>query len=185
MKMTVLDAPIMQRDLSPSITLPELDEAGARRDLRRQIGRLEAECSAAVIADFPRVGVRPASRPRGGARLLDLGELERVRDALAARVRAGRIEAAARAVREAASRRLLEDMLLEPSRHPWARVYNEDLGEPGCTSYQVRPRLGLLGMLMGWWRVKISSGCPLRLPRGHRPPRHPVLGLRRSAAGPH
>jgi hypothetical protein len=25
----------------------------------------------------------------------------------------------------------------------------------------VRPRLGLIGMLMGWWRVVISSGCPL------------------------
>jgi hypothetical protein len=25
----------------------------------------------------------------------------------------------------------------------------------------VRPRLGLIGMLMGWWQVKLSSGCPL------------------------
>ena len=23
------------------------------------------------------------------------------------------------------------------------------------------PRLGLIGMLMGWWQVKLSSGCPL------------------------
>jgi hypothetical protein len=158
--MTVLDAPITQHVRAPSITLPELDEATARRDLRHQIARLEAQCSAAVSADFPFARVRPVARRRGGARLLDLGELECVRDELAARVRAGRIEAAARATREAASRRLLEEMLGEPGRHPWVRVYNEDLGEPGCTSYQVRPRLGLLGMLMGWWRVKISSGCP-------------------------
>jgi hypothetical protein len=25
----------------------------------------------------------------------------------------------------------------------------------------VRPRWGVLGMLMNWWRVVISSGCPL------------------------
>jgi hypothetical protein len=25
----------------------------------------------------------------------------------------------------------------------------------------VRPRLGLIGMLCGWWQVKLSSGCPL------------------------
>ena len=36
--------------------------------------------------------------------------------------------------------------------------------------WQVRPRLGLIGMLMGWWQVKLSSGCPLRRgPRLNRP----------------
>ena len=35
------------------------------------------------------------------------------------------------------------------------------LGQPGCTTYEVRPQLGVLGMVLGWWRVKISSGCPL------------------------
>src|SRR5215213_2248704 len=32
-----------------------------------------------------------------------------------------------------------------------------------------RPRYGLLGMLMNWWRVRISSGCPLARGRGPRP----------------
>ena len=36
-----------------------------------------------------------------------------------------------------------------------------DVGEPGCGRWHSRPRLGLIGMLMGWWRVKVSSGCPL------------------------
>jgi hypothetical protein len=27
--------------------------------------------------------------------------------------------------------------------------------------WHVRPRLGLVGMLAGWWQVKLSSGCPL------------------------
>jgi hypothetical protein len=41
------------------------------------------------------------------------------------------------------------------------RISAEAIGEPSCKTWEVRPRVGLLGMLMGWWRVKISSGCPL------------------------
>ena len=51
-------------------------------------------------------------------------------------------------------------MLLDPEGHRWVHVSNEDIGEPGCTHWHVRPRYGLLGMLMRWWRVVISSGCP-------------------------
>ena len=56
---------------------------------------------------------------------------------------------------------LLERMLLEPGKYRFVRVAREDLGEPGCGVWFVRPRLGLVGMLMGWWEVKLSSGCPL------------------------
>ena len=52
-------------------------------------------------------------------------------------------------------------MLLDPEEHKWVRVSNEDIGEPGCKHWHVRPRWGFLGMLLNWWRVKISSGCPL------------------------
>ena len=52
-------------------------------------------------------------------------------------------------------------MLLDPARHRFARVTNADVGEPGCRDWHVRPRFGLLGMLAGWWRVVVSSGCPL------------------------
>lgn len=48
-----------------------------------------------------------------------------------------------------------------PRRHCWATVMSGDLGEPGCSVWQVRPRFGVIGMLTGWWRVKLSSGCPL------------------------
>ena len=41
------------------------------------------------------------------------------------------------------------------------RISRADVGEPGCGHWHSRPRLGPLGMLMGWWRVKVSSGCPL------------------------
>ncbi len=88
-----------------------------------------------------------------------------MRDELADRLRALRLEADAFGARQAASRLLLERMLLEPGRHRWVRVSAADLGEPGCQRWQVRPRLGLLGMLMGWWRVTLSSGCPLAAER--------------------
>jgi hypothetical protein len=52
-------------------------------------------------------------------------------------------------------------MRAHPEQHRGAVVTSADLGEPGCTVWAVRPRLGLIGMLMGWWRVKVSSGCPL------------------------
>ena len=58
------------------------------------------------------------------------------------------------------SRTLIEEMLLDPERHQWVRVSNADIGEPGCHHWHVRPRWGVLGMLMKWWRVRISSGCP-------------------------
>ena len=62
---------------------------------------------------------------------------------------------------ETRNRELLRRMLAAPAEHKWVRVSREDLGEPGCGHWHSRPRLGPLGMLMGWWRVKVSSGCPL------------------------
>jgi hypothetical protein len=70
---------------------------------------------------------------------------------------------------QAANRLRLEHMLLEPAKHRFASVSCHDLGEPGCGVWHVRPRLGLIGMLMGWWQVKLSSGCPLPRGRGPRP----------------
>jgi hypothetical protein len=140
---------------------PVLDERAARRSLRTQIARLEGELGHTLFSAFPHVAVVAAAPPATGPRLLDLGELERVRDDLAERVRRARLVIAGRAELEAGSRALLEEMLREPRRHKWVRLPVADLGERGCGVYQVRPRLGLIGMLMGWWQVKLSSGCPL------------------------
>jgi hypothetical protein len=137
------------------------DERAARRQLRAQIARLEAELSDALISAFPYGPVATAVQAPGGPRVLGLGELERVRDALAARVGTARAELDERGERQAACRALLERMLLDPGRHRFVRVANRDLGEPGCGVWHVRPRLGLIGMLAGWWQVKLSSGCPL------------------------
>ena len=52
-------------------------------------------------------------------------------------------------------------MLLEPEAHRWEHVSSEDIGEPGCRHWPCAPRFGLIGMFLNWWRVVISSGCPL------------------------
>ncbi len=92
--------------------------------------------------------------------MLSLGELERVRDAIAARLGDLQAAAAAQSARQAEAARELERMLADPPGHKWERITHADLGIPGCGDYHVRPKAGLLGMLMGWWQVKMSSGCP-------------------------
>jgi hypothetical protein len=101
----------------------------------------------------------PPSRS-GGARVLPLGELEARRDELSERVEAAKRALSQRAAAEEGNRRLIEEMQLDPEGHRWVRVTNEQIGEPGCKNWHVRPRRGLLGMLSGWWRVVVSSGCP-------------------------
>jgi hypothetical protein len=135
-------------------------EAAARRTLREQIARLERELSALVIATYPRLDPGPALPSLGGPRLLSLGELERLRDALAARLSTLGAAAAEQQARQAVADRELEQMLADPPAHRWKRLTAADLGRPDCTTYHVRPRAGLLGMLLDWWVVKISSGCP-------------------------
>jgi hypothetical protein len=145
-----------------TVTVPEVDERAARSTLREQIARLERELASACLDACPRIDPGPPPPAlAAGPRLLSLGELERVRDALAARVGELEAVAAAQADRQAVAARELERMLADPPAHKWRRLTNADLGRPGCTTYHVRPRLGLLGMLMGWWQVKVSGGCPL------------------------
>jgi hypothetical protein len=147
----------------------EFDELSARRSLRKQIARLERELSDALLTTFDMGGVGFAGgAPQRIARVLDLGELERLRDELAERLHAARLTISRQADFQEASRLRLEQMLLEPAKHRFARVACRDLGEGGCGVWQVRPRLGLIGMLMGWWEVKLSSGCPLARGRGSR-----------------
>jgi hypothetical protein len=138
----------------------ERGEHAARATLRAQIRRLERELAAVTIAAYPPLDPGPPGPSLAGPRLLSLGELERLRDALAGRLSTMRAAAAAQSARQAAAAVILERMLADPPAHKWRRLSNADLGRRGCTTYHVRPRAGLLGMLMGWWQVKISGGCP-------------------------
>ena len=83
-----------------------------------------------------------------------------MRDRLALRVGEVRGEVAERTALERRSRALLQRMKLEPGRYKFVRVPVADLGDGHCGVWEVRPRLGLIGMLAGWWQVKLSSGCP-------------------------
>jgi hypothetical protein len=141
--------------------LVEPGERAARRTLRGQISRLERELSDAFVTAFPTGGLPQPAVAAAPPRLLDLGELERVRDELAERLRCARAIITERADDQERKRVILERMLLDPGSYRFVRISRRELGEPGCGVWQVRPRLGLIGMLMGWWQVKLSSGCPL------------------------
>jgi hypothetical protein len=158
--MVVVDELVPVLPLDPQ-TVPDVDEAAARRSLRVQIGRLERELGDIFVTAFPRTGVDVQVPAADGPRLLTLGDLERLRDRLAERLADARRVLGERVAEEERKRVLLERMLLEPAKLKFARVTNRDIGESGCVAWQVRPRLGLVGMLMGWWQVKLSSGCPL------------------------
>ncbi len=145
----------------PVLPRTQPDERPARRTLLEQVARLEDELSQLFCSTWPRQGFEWDVASRGGPRLLALDELETLRDDLAGRVSHARRALSDRTYVEEQNRRLIEEMLLEPEKHKWVRVANEDIGEPGCKHWHVRPRWGILGMMMNWWRVRISSGCPL------------------------
>jgi hypothetical protein len=149
-----------------------IDERAARRALLAQVAKLERELSGIVAAGFPHIlppaqtgASRPGRRAGGAPHLLDLEQLERTRDELAAKVQLAQRATVERAELETRSRRLLERMKREPARYKCMRLPVRDMGEGGCGVWEVRPRLGLIGMLAGWWQVKLSSGCPLA--KGH------------------
>jgi hypothetical protein len=145
-----------------------LTERRVRDDLRAQIARLELRLAQVFASAFPREGIDWHVGAIGGPRLLGIEELERVRDALAYRLSEAQSELGRRADAEEAKRALLESMIAEPERYRWVRISNDDIGERGCRHWHSRPRWGVLGLLLNWWRVKLSSGCPLAT--GLRPP---------------
>ena len=153
-----------------------VDERAARRTLRAQVARLERELSQTVADGFPHIAADAArdvaGEAFGGPRMLTLAQLERQRDTLAGRVQDVRVLARARAEHERRAHELLERMKLEPGRYRFVRLPVRDLGQGGCGVWEVRPRLGLIGMLAGWWQLTLSSGCPL--PRGSRSTRDPA-----------
>jgi hypothetical protein len=148
-------------------------ERAARNALRSQVARLERELCWIVTEGFPHLVASPGGRSAQGPRLLGLAQLEALRDELAGRVQELRRRAQQRAEHELRAQELLERMKVEPGRYKWVRLPVTELGQRGCGVWHVRPRFGLLGMLAGWWELKLSSGCPLA--RGPRCARGPGL----------
>lgn len=135
------------------------DERPGRNELRRQIARLES-----LLASYPNARkqgepTHPLLRPKG--HVADMAELERTRDDLLERLRRAREEAERNGERHREARTRLEKMTTDPAAHKWETVSKEEIGEPGCATWEVAPKWGPVGALMNWWRVKVSSGCPL------------------------
>jgi hypothetical protein len=162
-----------------------LAERAARAALKAQVGKLERELAGIVSRRFPHIpagadsyrvsvgSAAPSIAYRSmGPHLPTLAELERMRDRLARRVYETQKQTVRRDELEWRARELLERMRAEPARYKFTRLPVVDLGERGCGVWEVRPRLGLIGMLAGWWQLKLSSGCPL--PRGPRKCAAPV-----------
>ena len=135
-------------------------EVDLRRELKTQIAQLERELiQANAVLHRPLSASDTASTPR----LLSTGELEAVRDDLITDVLVARADLAAlsrKKIRHGEQRVLLRRMHDDPASHRWTTVTTRDLGEPGCRQWQSRPSLGVIGLLSGWWRVRVSSGCP-------------------------
>jgi DNA-binding transcriptional regulator YhcF (GntR family) len=135
-------------------------EGAARRELRRQIGTLEAE-----LAAYPPDPARWSAPARAAEpRIAGVAELAATRDALLGELAAARSTAALRSRRERRAREVRDAIIADPAAHRWEVVSAAETGEEGCTTWQVAPRMGPLGALMSWWRVRVSGGCPLALP---------------------
>lgn len=163
---TVALPPVDGSDLALEALLATSGEAGARRTLRDQIARLEHLLAIAVAAD-PVAPTTAAARGRApepatpsAPRLLDLAALERVRDDLVGRVDGVRSVVAERERAVRGHRARLEAMLADPAAHRGELVTGQQLGLAECVRWRVRPLLGPVGRLAGWWRVRMSSGCP-------------------------
>jgi GntR family transcriptional regulator len=149
-----LEALAAELDLSDAWL--EADDVSARQELRRQIGRLEAQ-----LASYRREIEAPARRLRPAEpRIANVAELERTRDALLSQLGEARAAATRRARRERRAREVRDAMVTDPSAHRWEVVSSKETGEEGCAEWQVGSRFGPLGALMSWWRIKISGGCP-------------------------
>jgi DNA-binding transcriptional regulator YhcF (GntR family) len=135
-------------------------EGAARRELRRQIGKLESE-----LAAYPPDPDRWSAPARAvEPRIAGVAELAATRDALLGDLAAARNTAALRSRREGRAREVRDAIVADPAAHRWEVVSAAETGEEGCTTWQVAPRMGPLGALMSWWRIKVSGGCPLAPP---------------------
>ena len=146
-------------------------ERRVRADLRRQIASLEQQLADLFATAFPRRGIQYSVAAAGGPRVLGVAELERVRDTLVTRLRDAQVELGRRTHVEERNRETLERMIAQPSRFRWLRISNEDIGERGCKHWHATPKWGPVGLFLNWWRVKLSSGCPLARGRGPLRPR--------------
>ncbi len=99
-------------------------------------------------------------------RIAGVAELSATRDSLLTETRRGSRHGrrSAQSQRERRAREVRDAIVADPAAHRWEVVSAAETGEEGCTTWQVSPRMGPLGALMSWWRIKVSGGCPLAAP---------------------
>src|SRR3954447_18080990 len=107
----------------------EVDEGAARRTLRDQIAKLERELATLFPAGRPGDELDWRVRSPGGPRVLDVGDLEALRDDLAGRVEEIRHAMRARTDVEQDNRARLEAIAADPGAHKWQRLSNGGNGE--------------------------------------------------------
>ena len=139
------------------------DGRPARRCARRSPG-LERQLGDALVTAFPHTDGRRAGPAAGrGPRVLGArrarGPARRARRPSCARRARRSSERGRAAARPTAS--CSSGCCSSPSATSSPACTASDVDMGGCGAYQVRPRLGLIGMLLGWWHVKLSSGCPV------------------------
>ena len=163
-----------ERGAMTRLDVPTREHAAARRAARRRRGRgPRARCArrsrcwstASPAPSSTRCPTAGSTRPcpaLRGPRVLTLGELERLRDALADRVAAG-ARAASRSASAGARTPACcwSGCCSSPGATATCASRAASSARAGCGVWHVRPRLGVVGRLMGWWQVKLSSGCPL------------------------
>lgn len=155
--------PAPSRPVAPQPLEPGPESIESRQELRRQIARLEARLAAYAVPEVKRAVLPAATPPELGVvpHAAGLAELEATRDRLLAQLRAAGAEAERRDRRERVARRRVDEMAADPKRHRWEWTTSADTGELDCKTYKVVPHWGPVGAAMGWWRIRISGGCPL------------------------
>src|SRR4051794_6030792 len=143
----------LEEELDPAeVEIPEVatDERVGRQELRRQIARLEAQL-ASYPGDTRKPGepTHPLLRPKG--HVPNMAELEQIRDDLIERLDRARAASERRGEGQRRARTRLEQMAADPAAHKWETVTSQDLGEPGCGTWEVQPKWGPVGALMSWW----------------------------------
>ena len=132
---------------APPRTRP--DERAARRSMLDQIERLEAELASLFCSTWPRKGFEWGCRAAPARACCRSGSSRSCATTWPTAWPDGRAALSDRTYAEEQNRRLIEEMLLDPEAHKWRRVSHEDIGEPGCRHWHVRPRMGLLGHARG------------------------------------
>jgi hypothetical protein len=157
--MTIVETSVTEFDLRLLLT-PAGPGVAGRHEFYEQIARLDLELTKTIAKLDPSRRPRPSTDAATRPRVLSNQELEKTRDDLVARIGVANDLVALQSTKRAEARALLKRMYEMPAQFPWAQVTTKDLGDPGCRTWASVPRLGPIGMLNNWWRIRMSSGCP-------------------------